>query len=183
MDTKTVWDFYAKDVERFIFSKIKNKEATNDLTQEVFIKIHTKLPSLKDIDKLKSWVFAISRNTILDYFRATKKMETVAYKDFDIVEEEESIKHDHREHDCLFSIVKKLPKKYRVPLFLADIKGVKQTDIAKTLKLPLPTVKSQIQRARKMIAQGFIECCDYKLNDKGFLVGEVKPKDACKVCD
>ena len=65
---------------------------------------------------------------------------------------------------------------------MADIQGYKQQQIAEILKLPLPTVKSQIQRARKMIAQGFMDCCDYKLNDKGKLVGEIKSKEDCKVC-
>lgn len=79
-------------------------------------------------------------------------------------------------------IIKSLPKKYREPLFLSDIKGLKQADVALQLKLELSTAKSRIQRARKMVAQGYMHCCDYKLNDKGFLVGEIKDKKDCKVC-
>ena len=75
-----------------------------------------------------------------------------------------------------------MPKKYRDPLFLSDIKGIKQKDIAIQLKLPLPTIKSRIQRARKLIVKGYMECCDYKLNEQGYLVGEIKDKEECKVC-
>ena len=89
---------------------------------------------------------------------------------------------DHSEHDCLHGIIKNLPKKYRDPLFLSDIKGLKQQEIANQLHLPLPTIKSQIQRARKQIAQGFMDCCGFKMNDDGHLIGEIQDKADCKVC-
>lgn len=62
------------------------------------------------------------------------------------------------------------------------MKGLKQKQIAEQLGIPLSTVKSQIQRARKMIIQGYMDCCDYKLNDEGKLVGETKGKENCKIC-
>ena len=76
-----------------------------------------------------------------------------------------------------------LPKKYRDPLFLSDIKGLKQAEVASQLNLLLPTTKSRIQRARKLIAQGYVKCCDFTINQKGHLVGEIKNKEDCKVCN
>ena len=67
-------------------------------------------------------------------------------------------------------------------MFLSDIKGIKQQEVAKQLKLPLSTVKSQIQRARKLIAQGFMDCCGFVMNEEGHLVGEIQDKADCKVC-
>jgi len=67
-------------------------------------------------------------------------------------------------------------------LFLSDIKGMKQSDVAKLLNQNLPTTKSQIQRARKLITKGFMDCCGFILNDKGHLVGEIQEKENCKVC-
>jgi RNA polymerase sigma-70 factor (ECF subfamily) len=67
-------------------------------------------------------------------------------------------------------------------LFLSDIKGLKQQEVANQLHLSLPTVKSQIQRARKQIAQGFMDCCGFKMNDEGQLGGEIQDKADCKVC-
>lgn len=179
MTSTEIWEQYHTDIFRFIFSKVKNEHTANDLTQETFIKAHIKLDKLQDASKVKSWLFTIARNTTLDYFRKTSK--TVDLHEFDLTDEfwEEN---PHSAKDCLPGIIKNLPKKYRDPLFLSDIKGVKQAQIAEQLKLPLATVKSQIQRARKLIAQGYMDCCDYTLNEKGFLVGETKDKDNCKVC-
>ncbi|AXO80010.1 sigma-70 family RNA polymerase sigma factor [Olleya aquimaris] len=178
MDTQYIWKLHADDIKYFIFSKVKDEVITEDLLQETFIKVHTKLNTLKEEDKLKSWVFSIARYTVLDYFRSKKIVYETTEEDF-VFEEQ---KLEHTEADCLPGIIKSLPKKYRDPLFLSDIKGLKQQQIANQLNLALPTVKSQIQRGRKMIVQGFVDCCDFVINDQGFLVGEVKDKADCKMC-
>jgi RNA polymerase sigma-70 factor (ECF subfamily) len=178
MTTHQVWKKYSDDVKRFIISKVKNTTIADDILQDTFIKIHTKLHTLKDVTKLKSWIFTITRNSILDHFKLTNKKVEIANFESE-TEIEATI---HTEKDCLRGILKNLPKKYRDPLFLSDIKGMKQAEVAHQLKLSLPTVKSQIQRARKLIAQGFIDCCGFVLNEKGKLVGEIQEKEDCNVC-
>lgn len=185
-DTKIIWAAYSEELRRFILSKTKDKVIVDDLLQEVFIKIHTKISGVKDIDKIKSWVFSVANNTVMDYFRAAKN--GLVNRDAQLENETltSEVKpanfYEHTEHDCLYGIIKNLDKKYRDPLFMSDIQGYKQQTIADRLGMPLPTVKSRIQRARKKVAQGFMDCCGYELNDKGKLVGELKSKEECKVC-
>lgn len=179
MTTNQVWTKYATDLKQFIISRVKDTTIADDILQDTFIKIHTKLNTLKDLNKLKSWVFSIARNSIIDYFKSQNITSELPELESNL----EFENHNHTEKDCLRGIVKNLPKKYREPLFLSDIKGIKQTEISKILDLPLPTVKSQIQRARKLIAQGFIDCCGYSINEKGVLQGELKEKKDCKICN
>ncbi|OIQ41879.1 MAG: RNA polymerase subunit sigma-70 [Bacteroidetes bacterium MedPE-SWsnd-G1] len=178
MTTQHVWNTYSKDVFSFIYSKVKNRTLSDDLTQETFLKVHTKLDTLKDASKLKSWVFSIARNTVLDHFRNSKLESDTPI--FEIEDDSEEL--EHTEKDCLLSHIMNLDKKYRTPLFLADVKGIKQQEIANQLNLALPTVKSRIQRARKKVAEGYMDCCGYELNEKGVLVGEMKNRDECKIC-
>ena len=178
MTTNQVWTKYADDLKYFILSKVKNVTVTEDILQDTFIKIHTKLHTLKDITKLKSWIFTIARNDIMDYFKSTNTTFELANSETETSLETTT----HTEKDCLRGILESLPKKYRSPLFLSDIKGLKQQDVADTLKQSLPTTKSQIQRARKLITQGFMDCCGFVLNENGKLVGEIQDKDDCKVC-
>lgn len=178
MDTKNLWNLYADDLRHFIVSKVKDAVIADDLLQDTFIKVHTKLHLLKDESKVKSWLFSIARYTVLDYFRAHQL--TYELSDDDMVFEDQKL--EHTKEDCLIGIIKSLPKKYRDPLFLSDIKGIKQQAISEQLDRALPTIKSQIQRGRKLIAQGFMDCCDFKMNDEGYLVGEIKDKKDCKMC-
>tara|TARA_B100000767_G_scaffold88777_1_gene85282 strand:- start:1275 stop:1814 length:540 start_codon:yes stop_codon:yes gene_type:complete len=178
MTTNQVWASYSEDLKHFIISKVKEVTIADDILQDTFIKIHTKLHTLKDITKLKSWCFTVARNAILDYWKSTDKT-------FEISNFEENTPpevHHHTEQDCLEAILKNLPKKYRDPLFLSDIKGLKQQEVAHQLHQSLSTTKSQIQRARKLIAQGFMDCCGFEMDKKGNLVGEIQEKEDCKVC-
>ena len=179
MTTNEVWKQYSEDVKRFIVSKVHEKTLADDILQDTFMKIHTKLHTLKDARKLKSWIFTIARNSIMDFFRASK----ISFEAADLGSEIDTEEDYHTEKDCLIGILKNLPKKYRTPLFLSDIKGMKQSEVAKQLNQNLPTTKSQIQRARKLIAQGFMDCCGFVLNEQGYLVGEIQEKENCKVCN
>ena len=178
MTTHQIWNLYATDLKKLIISKVKNTAVADDLLQDTFIKIHTKLHTLNDISKLKPWVFTIARNAVLDYFKTTK----TTYEITDFETESVPLENAHTEKDCLAGILKNLPKKYRTPLFLADIKGLKQQEVATILQQSLPTTKSQIQRARKLIAKGFMDCCGFVFNEKGTLVGEIKDREDCKIC-
>lgn len=179
MTTNQVWQQYAEDIKHYIFSKVKDSNIADDLLQETFLKIHIKLYTLKDSSKLKSWAFTIARNITINYFRANNKF--IEIQDFgDSVQFHNDT---HSKEDCLPVHIKNLDKKYRTPLFLSDIKGMKQAKIAKQLELPITTIKSRIQRARKKITQGYIDCCGYTLNNDGVLVGEDKEMEDCKICN
>lgn len=176
METSNLWKTYHEDIRLFIKSKVKNDHTVDDLIQETFIKVHSNKNKLRDHSKIKPWLFTIARNTVYDYLKENKQ--TTGFLKEQIYEETT----DHSEKDCLPELINRLPEKYRKPLLLSDVKGFKQKQIAKQLGIPLSTVKSQIQRARKMIIQGYMDCCDYKLDDKGKLVGETKEKENCKIC-
>lgn len=176
-NTQSIYQKYHQDVRAFIFSKVKDDNISDDLLQDVFIKVHIKKDSLKDESKLKSWILTITHHTVMDYFRQLQH-------DTSIVDETmaDEVAPQHTEQDCLHGILKNIPKKYATPIYLYDIKGMKQKDIATQLGRPLATIKSQIQRGRKMVAQGYIDCCGYTLNEDGKLVGEVRDLEDCKVC-
>ena len=178
MTSQDVWNTYADDLNYFILSKIKDKTSADDVLQDTFLKIHTKLHTLKDVSKLKPWIFTIARNSIMDFYKSTNKV--YDYQGYEIEHEDEFAAHT--EQDCLRGILANLPSKYRKPLFLSDIKGMKQYEVAKELKQSLSTTKSQIQRARKLIAKGFMDCCGFVLNEEGKLVGEIQDKENCNIC-
>jgi len=179
METTKIWNEFSESLKRFILSRVKNEELANDLLQEVFIKIHLKVASIKKQESIKSWVFTITNNVILDYFKKNSKSTIITTEIPAIADNSEK---EHSAIDCLKPLIKNLPSTYSEAMYLSEIKGLKQAEVAKRLHISLSGAKSRIQRGRNLLKQGFVDCCDYKLNESGYLTGEHKSKKDCKVC-
>ena len=180
METTVIWDEFSEALKRFIYNRVKNNEITNDLLQEVFIKIHLNIHKIKKQESIKSWIYTISNNTINDYFNKQSKLRKLNSESIEYDNKNET---EHSAKDCLLPLINNLPPTYKLAVYLSEIKGIKQAEIAKQLNISLSGAKSRIQRGRNLLKQGFIDCCDYKLNEVGYLVGEHKDKKDCKVCN
>lgn len=181
MDTKDIWNLYAIDLKKFILSKTKNLDLTEDILQNVFIKIHTKKNSLQNQSNLKSWIFSIANNTMLDEFKKQSKIklnQDLEHK----TPSNNGISEEHKPEDCLLPLILRLPKIYRDVLFLSTIKNLKQLEISEQLNISLPATKSRILRGRELLKHEYMDCCDYTLDENGHLKGEQKNIDECKVC-
>lgn len=183
METKTittehVWRDHKTELKGFIQSKVNDSYLTEDILQEVFIKVHLNLPSLKNKTKLKSWIYQIARNSIHDHFR--KKNYTLDVGKIDILEESEHSALD-KFHCCMMPFIQKLPKKYRQALLLSDFKGVSQLNLAQKLKISYSGAKSRVQRARQLLHSYFIACCAISADKYGNIVSHT-PKGKC-ICN
>lgn len=65
---------YENAVVRFVYSSIKDKEAAEDITQEVFIAVYNKLYTFNKDYKFSNWLFQIARNKCIDYVRKYKRV-------------------------------------------------------------------------------------------------------------
>lgn len=178
LNSALLWESYAIDLKRYVFSQIKDEDATNDVLQEIFIKIHLNIDALQKKESVKSWVFTIAHNTLMNFLN--KK--SVPFPIDEIADDFSTEEEVHSAKSCLLPLIKNLPEKYREPLLLSEIKGKKQAEVAELLGISLSGAKSRIQRGRKLLQQGFMDCCHYKLNEEGFLVGEHQDKADCKMC-
>ena len=71
----------------------------------------------------------------MDYWKATNQTFEIANFEAETTLEEDV----HTEKDCLRGILQGLPKKYRDPIFLSDIKGLKQQEVANNKNLKFQT--------------------------------------------
>ncbi len=179
-DTSELYHAYSEDLSRFLRSKSQDQSLIEDIMQDSFIKLHLSLTGGKVIHNPKSWLFRVAQNALVDHHRTSQKQaQLVSPPTEDAYIEDRPA---HTPADCLRGIVSTLPFKYKKAVYLVDIKGLRQTDAAQQLQLPLPTLKSHVQRGRKLVAQGYVDCCDYTIREDGTLVGEIKDWEGCKVC-
>lgn len=162
----------------FIAKKVDSQQIAEDLMQEVFVRVHQRLNTLDEIGKIRSWVYVIARNIVTDYYR-TKKI-SVAFPDEEISAEPQGEK-EKTVRDCLLPLIRKLPEKYGSAVWLSEIEGTKHAEVARILKISLSGAKSRIQRGRKLLQYGYMDCCNFRLSPGRYLVGE--HRDDCKVCN
>ena len=180
METSKIWNEFSNSLKRFINSRVKNYETTQDLLQEVFIKIHLNTHKIKKQESLKSWIFTITNNVINDSYKKNLNKQPLM---IDTLKSEDSKTYHHDAEDCILPLIQNLPTTYKEAMLLSEIKGLKQAKVAEILQISLSGAKSRIQRGRNLLKQGFMDCCDYKLNEIGYLVGEHKDKEDCKICN
>ena len=77
MHTNQFEKSYRNHLMNFIKSKVSCAEDAKDIYQEVIVKIIHKSASLAKEESLKSWIFTIARNQIVDYYRSRKKTENL----------------------------------------------------------------------------------------------------------
>ena len=69
MEVAGIYTQFHQSLLSFIRSKIRSKEDAEDILQNVFIRISNNVNKLSGEEKLQSWVFTITRNAIIDYYR------------------------------------------------------------------------------------------------------------------
>jgi len=145
----SIWTQTQDKLKSFVFRYTKDRALADDIIQDVFLKVHSKVGQLKESDKLVGWIFQITRNTITDYFRSKDK--AIHLKEIDWETEKTSL--NDCVVNCLQDMMTTLPDKYRNALELTELKNYSQLELAKELKISYSGAKSRVQRARQMLRE------------------------------
>lgn len=149
---------YLTPIFNYALSFVKDTAAAEDLTQEVFVKVWRKIKKFDNKYKFKNWLYAIAKNTCLDYF---KKNKTINFSELDLTDDnllfEDLIKENSaspqaelesaQTADLINSAVDKLPEKYKETVKLHHLSGFKFREIAEILGESIETIKSRNRRA------------------------------------
>ena len=67
-----IYDLYFKRIYQFVYYRVGHKEIAEDLTEDIFIKAHSKISSISAVGAFEGWLYQIARNTVIDYYRQKK---------------------------------------------------------------------------------------------------------------
>lgn len=165
----------------FVKSKVNNHQDAEDIVQNVFIKVANGVNDLNRKEKLQSWIYAIARNSIIDYYRASTHKKSLSFEE-DIAESftDEEYNDTTKGLDCcLIDFVNQLPEEYRDIIIDVEMKGIKQKDLAEKYNLAYPSIRSRVQRGREKLKQILLNCCHIKWDNRGNIL-EVVSRSACE---
>ena len=158
---------YQRPVFSLIYRLVRDREKSEDLAQDTFIKVLNALDRYDPSYKFSSWIFKIAHNTSLDHLRKKEPItlslegsphaETASEQEASVIQalSTEETPEDYaasRELGATLEVaIGKLRPEYRTAIILCHVEGRPYEEIAETMGVPLGTVKTYIHRARNAL--------------------------------
>lgn len=180
MEVATLYQQFHQSLYNYIRSKVRTIEDAQDILQNVFVKISSHAESLSSKERIQHWLFTITRNTIIDYYRvnANKKSSSISDGLADELSDESSMDPTKGLDRCLHNLIALLPDDYRDIIIDSEINGVPQKSLAEKYDMAYPSMRSRVQRGRERLKQILHNCCHIQSDRHGNIL-EAHLKDSC----
>ena len=145
----------AADVYRFIYAKVGNRQAAEDLTSAVFLKAVRWLAQDKSADSIRAWLYAAARTSIADHWRARARDDRLVRELCDSVLfcGDDPGREAGRSRANATRLLARLPEREREVLRLRFLQGLDAPGIAEVLGLTPGHVRVLQLRALRRAAQ------------------------------
>ena len=166
-----VWHTLNDDLRAFLRSRVPSDSDIDDLLQDVFVRVIEKIGSLRQADRIESWVYQIARNAIADFYR--RRMPRPANAVDDVVDpaKEEGGNHNRAVGAWLSLMIDALPKTLQDAVRMYEIDGLSQSEIANRLSISLSGAKSRVQRGRRQLERLLRGSCALETDRRGNVIG------------
>ncbi len=148
----------------------KNEVDAEEVTQEVFIKIHLNLKKFKGNSTLKTWIYRITINASLQHIKKNKV--TFLHIDGDRKLETPDFNHPgvilEKKEDAiiLYKTLEILPDSQKTAFILSYIEGLPRQNVADIMETTLKSVESLLQRAKHKMRKHLINSYPERRNFK-----------------
>jgi RNA polymerase sigma-70 factor (ECF subfamily) len=180
---ESIWHEFNIPLKDFIKKRISNPQDVEDILQNVFIKIFNNIDNLKDMNHLSSYIYKITRNTIIDFYRSQQQnlyIDCLSEELF--IEPQDELILNYEMAQCLKTMIRYLPDKYEQALALTEYKNLTQRELAQYLGLSESGAKSRVQRARVHLKEMLLECCDIVKDHRGNIIDYKVKNNECNYC-
>lgn len=179
--TEHIWEAFHTPLQQFIRRRVSNESTAEDVLQDVFLKIHQHVETLRDVKKLESWIYQITRNAIIDSYREPRP--TTSLEAAEVLDLPAELPDDDVVSEllaCVRAMVRNLPELDRQALVLTEYQGLTQKELSERLGLSFSGAKSRVQRAREKLKQQLLECCHFELDRRSHII-DYQPR--CHSCE
>lgn len=149
-----LFDRYSKRIYNYFLKSTLDRDDSDDLTQELFIRVMKYRKSYKEGQAVQFWVFQIARNMVKDHFRKMK-VHKDQFNPVEVMPEvvEENLEENREREKQLYKAMKELPDDKRELLVLSKFEGLKYEQIAAMRKTSVSNIKVQVHRTVKELKE------------------------------
>jgi RNA polymerase sigma factor (sigma-70 family) len=137
---------YARNIFRFIFKNLRDKEASDDLVQDCFLKLWQNRASI-DNQKIKSWLFTVAHHATINYVKAQARKTGLDNAEVGRISIASTPEFDLKE--IVEKSLLELPALQRSIILLRDFEGYNYKEIGDILELSEAQVKVYLFRGRQ----------------------------------
>lgn len=138
-------DKYANFVFRIAMVKTKNKQDAEDVFQDTFFKLYKCGIAFQSEEHIKSWLIKVTINASIDLLKSFWHSRMTGL--------DEELPFEDKSDMQLWEEIKKLPAKYRIPIYLFYYEGYSTEEIAGFSNENPTTTRSKLHRGRKMLSE------------------------------
>jgi RNA polymerase sigma-70 factor (ECF subfamily) len=163
-----IWEELHNRLWNFLRTRVSDPQEAEDILQEVFLRIHTRLGGIRDASKVEGWIFQIARNAVIDHYRSRRPAAELSER----IEQPSPAEPDSADAlaGSMRPLAESLPEPYREAVIRIDLEGVPQADFARQAGITLSGAKSRVQRGRRLIRAMLLECCHFEMDHYGRVI-------------
>jgi RNA polymerase sigma-70 factor (ECF subfamily) len=176
--TAQIWKDYHSKLHGFIQSRVGDPSTADDILQDVFTRIHSRIDTLRNANKIRSWIYQITRNAIIDHYRAHRATEALP-ETLVAVEAEPSDQARQEIARCLVPMIQALPETYRQTMMMSEIEGLTQKQVAEKQGISVSGAKARVQRGRAKLRDMLLDCCQFQFDHRGRVMDYEDREGAC----
>jgi RNA polymerase sigma-70 factor (ECF subfamily) len=186
--TEILWDAFHQRLRSFVARRIENPADVDDIVQDIFVRIHERIGSVENEERVHAWIYQIARNSIIDYYRAPRRRRERLGSDaeFDSVHAQVSDIDDPSAVEelapCLTPLLDQLTPAYRSALELTEFEGLTQREAALEQQISVSGLKSRVQRGRRQLHDLLRACCEIELDRRGGVINYTTRESTCACC-
>lgn len=154
-DVEAIYQAHVRPIYAFVYGKVGNREAAEDITSEVFTRALTRVDLTREEHSIVAWLYRVARNSVVDYWRANGAAHVIAFQEALAVrsapltpDPRRSQKTAARAH----ALLERLPDNYRAVLSYRLLDGLSVAETARRMGISEANVKVLQHRALKRAA-------------------------------
>jgi RNA polymerase sigma-70 factor, ECF subfamily len=145
-------------VRKLVYQLTTDLQVLDDLTQDVFLKVHRNLSKFRGDAKFSTWLFRIAYNVCQDHHRRrgrNHRVVSLPVEDLPISAPDEEILSGVDREELVSRALETLTPDHRAVVILHDLQEKPQEEIAQILEVPVGTVKSRLFYGRRKLKEWF----------------------------